>query len=383
MTNPQNLCPYRSLPRTAYWKDSVAAPAPADLDPIIEPRFVFQPDTKVATAGSCFAQHIARYLKSVGDNYLVTEPGHPKLLKGTRRDYNYGTFTARYGNIYTSTQLVQLFDRAYGNFVPAERPWGTSKALIDPFRPAIQPNGFSSQVEFNHDREAHFQAVRTMFETLDVFVFTLGLTEGWRTLEDGAMLPVCPGCSAGGSFDPDRYEFVNERVGDVTANLRVFIERLRSVNPRAKILLTVSPVPLIATYTDKHVLTATTYSKAVLRAAAGEIYDSVESVDYFPSFEIITGAYSRGAYFADDLRSVEEAGVFHVMKQMFKHYLGTELTPEMAPSAQADEAPSPAASARPAGRPETLSSYAAEVVCEEELLVSSSEQQPGAANKAA
>lgn len=358
-------CPYRTIARTAYWRDSVAKILPEDLDPVLNPRFTFSRDTKIATAGSCFAQHIARYLKTVGDNYMVTESGHPSMSDSLKATYNYGTFSARFGNLYTTKQLVQLFDRAYGNFTPVEQPWGTANALIDPFRPAIQPNGFASQIEFDRDREAHFAAVRTMFETMDIFVFTLGLTEGWRSIEDKAMLPVCPGCGAGGSFDPEKYEFVNEKVSDVTANLHAIIERIKSVNSNAKVLLTVSPVPLVATYSPHHALTATTYSKSVLRAAVGEIYDIYDHVDYFPSYEIITGAFNRGAYYGDDLRSVREAGVFHVMKLLFKHYLGMELTSPAGESAPAASDPQ----LKPSGKAENrASSYIAKVVCEEELL---------------
>jgi hypothetical protein len=47
-----------------------------------------------------------------------------------------------------------------------------------------------------------------MFETLDVLVFTFGLTESWRNRADGAIFPLAPGV-AGGEFHGDRYEFVN------------------------------------------------------------------------------------------------------------------------------------------------------------------------------
>ena len=47
---------------------------------------------------------------------------------------------------------------------------------------------------------------------------------------------------------------------------------------REKCIISVSPVPLIATATNQHALVANTYSKSVLRAAAGElcsIYDAI------------------------------------------------------------------------------------------------------------
>ena len=64
---------------------------------------------------------------------------------------------------------------------------------------------------------------------------------------------------------------MNARVGDVRDDMLTFLERLFAVNPAARVILTVSPVPLIATYADRHVLVSNTYSKAALRAAAEEI----------------------------------------------------------------------------------------------------------------
>jgi hypothetical protein len=95
------------------------------------------------------------------------------------------------------------------------------------------------------------------------------------------------------------------------------------LNPRARVILTVSPVPLAATARrDQHVLTATTYSKSVLRVAAETLVSRFRHVEYFPSYEIITGAFSRGAYYADDLRNVLEDGVSHVMRLFMRHATG-------------------------------------------------------------
>jgi hypothetical protein len=88
-----------------------------------------------------------------------------------------------------------------------------------------------------------------------------------------------------------------------------------------RVLLTVSPVPLIATYEERHVLTATTYSKSVLRVAAETIVRETDWVDYFPSFEIITGSFNAGMYYQPDAREVTEAGVAHVMRCFSQHYL--------------------------------------------------------------
>jgi len=51
------------------------------------------------------------------------------------------------------------------------------------------------------------------------------------------------------------------------------------------------------------------------------------------SFEIITGSYTRGAYFAGDLRSVTEAGVKHVMQVFMNSFTdGVIATPTTIPA---------------------------------------------------
>lgn len=312
--------PYKTLPDKAFWRRSVVAPAPRNIDPVGDLKLRITPTMKVATAGSCFAQHIARHLKKSGYNYFVAETAHPSVMKSVAHANGYGLFSARYGNIYTARQLLQLFWRAFGSFTPVDDVWdGPNGSTVDPFRPSAQPGGFVSEAEMRADREWHLGQVKRMFLELDVFVFTLGLTEGWRSKADGSAYPICPGVE-GGQFDPEKYEFSNQDVLEVLDDMNRFIDALRIVNPSAQVLLTVSPVPLAATAEPgAHVLTATTYSKAVLRAAAGMLVKRWDHVHYFPSYEIITSNASKGAYYADDLRNVVEAGVEHVMGLFLKH----------------------------------------------------------------
>ena len=360
-------CPYRSLPDIAYWKRAVATPAREAVDPVTRTPFKIGPKDKVATAGSCFAQHVARALSNVGLNYYVPERPPALFDEGVGRDFGYGVYSARYGNIYTVRQLIQLVERAYGRFEPVEDCWLDDKGgVLDPFRPNIQPVPFASEKEMRLDRASHLAAVRKMFEELDVFVFTLGLTETWLHADDGAAFPVCPGCG-GGEFDPNKHKFVNMSVEQVVQDLHVFVAQLRSVNPKAKILLTVSPVPLIATMSGGHVLTATTYSKSVLRVAAETISNAYDHVAYFPSYEVITGAHAGGAHYASDLREIRESGVQHAMRLFLKHFADSD-----APAAVSAEAAAPKATA-PKLADGASSDDVIDVVCDEKLLVAAAD----------
>lgn len=313
--------PYAKLKSYQMWRRSVGATQAEKVDPVVSSNLHITRSSRVATAGSCFAQHISRTLSDNGFTYYVSERGDGIGL-GTDEleQLNYGVFSARYGNIYTSRQLIQLFDRAYGKLKPIDEAWVRKDgAYVDPFRPMVNPLGHTTAAEVEEDRKLHLKYVRDMFENLDVFIFTLGLTESWRRLEDGAVFPLAPGVAAG-SMDESIYEFVNFETHEVIEDLEYFLAELAQINPAAKVIFTVSPVPLVATYEDRHVLTSTTYSKSALRSAADYIVRRYPQAEYFPSYEIITGNYIKSAYYESDLRSVREEGVSHVMRLFMEHY---------------------------------------------------------------
>ncbi|MCI9868820.1 GSCFA domain-containing protein [Rhizobium skierniewicense] len=312
--------PYANLPDSAFWRRSVSSQPNFLVDPVRSSTFMIDKTDAVATAGSCFAQHLSRAIENKGFNYLVTESDQ-KLNTHEREERNFGVFSARFGNLYTVRQLRQLIERAYGIAEYKIAPWirGDGR-FADPFRPNIEPQGFMTVGDLDVDREAHLKAVRRMFSTLNILVFTMGLTEGWEHLKSGATLPLAPGVTAG-EWDPTEYKFKNYNTNETLDDLNRFFEILRSINPSAKMLITVSPVPLIATYSTNSVVSATTYSKSVLRVVAEEFSNSHKGVDYFPSFEIITNLAAGNRYFENDLRSVKKEGVAHVMRCFFKHYV--------------------------------------------------------------
>jgi hypothetical protein len=342
-----HAAPYRK------WRQAVGQTAPGAIDPAVGLKFRIAAGDRVVTAGSCFAQHISRSLRQHGFSFLVTETAHPLLPEALAERFGYGIYSARYGNIYTARQLLQLLHRAYGRLQPIDDVWEQEGRFYDPFRPAIQPEGFATRREFALDRARHFASVRQAFETMDVLVFTLGLTECWASTEDGCVYPVCPGTVAG-SFDPGRHMLLNFSVPETVSDLRAFVDEVRAFNPGIRVIFTVSPVPLAATALDRHVLVSTTYSKSVLRVAA-EMMAADPAILYFPSYEVITGSFSRGAYFAEDLRSVTEEGVAHVMRLFLRH--ATDAA-NLVPDRPAAAAPDHFARLK----------QAVDVMCEEEAL---------------
>jgi hypothetical protein len=142
---------------------------------------------------------------------------------------------------------------------------------------------------------------------------------------------------AGGTYDDRIHAFQNFGVEDIVADMQWSIDFIRRRNPQVKFLVTVSPVPLNATMVGRHVFVSTTYSKAVLRVAAEQVCANNPLCDYFPSYEIITSPYARGAYFGPDCREVTEAGVQQVMSTFLRHYgEGSTAAPRLETNHQTD-----------------------------------------------
>jgi hypothetical protein len=346
--------PYTNLPPEAYWRTGVADLHPLEMQGLWKPKFPIPRNAPIATAGSCFAQHISKAMQARGYNWLDSEPAPPILSEKLRKAYNYGIFTFRTGNIYSAALLDQWVRWALGHEEPPDLVFEDDGRFFDPFRPAIQPGGFDSRAAVLKARADTLQAMAKALTEMKVLVFTLGLTEGWVDGKSGHVYPVCPGTIAG-AFEPDRHEFRNWNFPDIMRSLTHAFDAIRVANPGARFLLTVSPVPLTATASGKHVLVATTYSKSVLRAVAGSISQSRKDTDYFPSYEIIAGAPYRAMFYDPNLRTVTPKGVEHVMSHFFGAF-------------GADAAAAPPKPAVGKDRTSAVEQTADDVVCEEALM---------------
>lgn len=304
--------PYSGLPARAFWRGGVAGLEPFDLPDLYRPRFPLTPDTRVFTAGSCFAQHVGGAMKRAGLSVIDAEPALRGMPPETAKGFGYGTYAARFGNIYTVRQFRQLVEEMLGLFTPALPVWEKSGRYWDALRPGVEPEGLASPEQVVEMRAQHLIALARAVQKAEVIVFTLGLTEAWEHRETGTVYPTAPGTIAG-HYDPDAFVFRNHGVAEILEDFTALEDMLAEINPDLKWLLTVSPVPLAATATDDHVLTATMRSKSVLRVVCDMLRDSSDRIDYFPSFELVMSPAHPSGAFGPDLRSVRPEVVEGIM----------------------------------------------------------------------
>ena len=352
--------PYSFAPDWSFWSRGVVRQfEPSTL--IVTPAKLLRRGDRVMSAGSCFAANIVPYLERSGFHYVRTETRHP-LVRVPGENFGYDNFSASYGNIYTARQLLQLLYRALDLWQPREDVWEIDGEFVDPFRPGLRYRA-RSRAEFDLLTRQHLDCVRRAFTEATVLIFTPGLTEAWVSRADGAVFPACPGTVAG-EFDGSRHTFHNMSVSEVAGDLNEFIAEVRKLNSLLRIILTVSPVPLVATATGGHVLPATIYSKSVLRVAVDEVVHANNDVSYFPAYEIVAGPQAPWEFFEPDRRNVSKAAVETVMGALFANceVLDSGRPRPLAP-------PVPQLPAMPdQRRNQVLSQMIATVECEEAMI---------------
>ncbi len=270
--------------------------------------------TPIASLGSCFAREIKRRLTQRGYNYVTEETHHPASIHAS----------AAWERVYNTFCMRQIFEYTFEEWQPDLRWWiaPESRKVQDPYRRIILYDDLEAAEE---DFERHQEHSRKALQDAEVLILTLGLTEIWQDRKDGSVisLPSGPYVNEGGNMD--RYEFRVSRYGENLANL----ERIQAImarhNPGCKLLITISPVNLWATFRkDLDVISASCNSKSTLRAVADEFVARHDNVFYFPAFEMATiyQPLSGLTQFADGRENyhVNKPTVKFIMRHFFKFY---------------------------------------------------------------
>jgi hypothetical protein len=304
--------PYSKISKFQHWEKEISHKLFDNINWSLQKRINLNRKEKIISLGSCFAQHIAKILKKKKFNYYIAEND----LK------NKNCYSARYGNIYTVKQAYELLYRSFNN---KNKPlkndfWKVKNFLVDPFRPREFSTGFRTYDEILNARKKHYKAVRKAFSEASVIIFTLGLTETWIENSSNYSLPLAPGLY-GGIYNKKNYTFLNLSYLENVLYFEKFYKLIKLLNKKFKIILTVSPVPLAATYEKQNVIISSTYSKSNLRTLAEEMMKKYENVYYFPSYEIITSHANKSKFFEKNLRNINSFGVNTVMRIFFDSYL--------------------------------------------------------------
>jgi hypothetical protein len=238
----------------------------------------------------------------------------PHRPNGLLNEYNAGTIAQRIRRAFTDQRAPEETLVPYeAGFVDLLLP-SASRA-----RPVTRERAL--------ERRKEIDAIYSELPLADIVIVTLGLIEAWFDSLTGSFLNRMPPTGAIRD-DPDRYTL---HVMDVDEAYPLLDAAFRMLTDRGqKILLTVSPVPLTATFSEECAIVANSFSKGVLRVCAHRLATTLPGVDYFPSYEIVMS--SGLANFSNDNIHVQDGFVREIVRAMLDNY---EVKPEHSPRAAA------------------------------------------------
>ena len=141
---------------------------------------------------------------------------------------------------------------------------------------------------------------REVLEAVDGIVLTVGLAEVWFDEPTGSVFWRGVPKSL---YDPARHKCRVSTVAENRANIGHIIRSVRTLRPDIPIIVTLSPVPLKATFGASSIMAADCVSKSTLRVSIHEVMqEGHEALYYWPSFEIVRwlGSHLQERLFGED-----------------------------------------------------------------------------------
>jgi hypothetical protein len=283
--------------------------------PQLVPKFKLRREDKFYAIGSCFARGIENAL--AGQNVVVESaaPEFARFQPAKRRTSGLG-FTNKYNTYSMLNELRWALDPE------AEFPRDSIVPLTKTkwYDPHTNPTLSFVDLEETLQRRALTQTVTKRIKTCRAVIVTLGLAEVWRDVTADVFVNCTPIPSLF-KTQPDRYQFQLSSFASNWANLEEIHALLSTFgHPDVHIIVTVSPVPLMNTFSTMDIVVANSWAKALLRAVAQEWAAAHQNVDYFPSYEIVQNS-NREATWETDLRHVTGAAVQQIMDLFVREYI--------------------------------------------------------------
>lgn len=286
----------------------------------VRPSFQFGERDRFFCMGSCFAARIGETLAHHGFDVATNEPN--PLQEGAWAGSNH---LIRY-NICS---ILNEFKWALGvNALEADTLFVAESEgrFMDPYgHYHVHPHPLDHLRKL---RQFTASVTRRLTECR-VVLLTLGLIEVWFDEKTQLYTNVQPSRLAL-QQEPDRFSLHVLDFDDIARSLEEIHSLLaRFGHPDVRMLVTTSPVPLHATYTEQDVFVANMHSKSAQRAAVGEFVARHANVDYFPSYETVVLGNADMTW-QDDQRHVTDITVQLIMEHVLRAYAPQRTIPTTA-----------------------------------------------------
>ncbi|WMS41493.1 GSCFA domain-containing protein [Acuticoccus sp. MNP-M23] len=281
------------------------------LAPTLRPSFQLAPGSTVLTIGSCFVRNAEAPLLAAGfdvpaSRIDASRDGFTGRANRILNQYNPGTMMQAIADALNSEAMT-------GGIYPSGDDGKVADLAIASGHVPVTPE---RAVERRQEIHTFY---RDAFAKAETVFITLGLIELWVDLETGIYLNDAPRPKVLKRMGKDRFRFLALTPEQCHRLLTRMLDDIASVGPPKRVLLTVSPVPFGATFSQRDAIVANEHGKATLVLAAHRLAHERAEVDYFPSYEMVR-SLGTSAFERDNLH-VRDKVVNDVIAEMLAAYV--------------------------------------------------------------
>ena len=242
------------------------------------------------TLGSCFADSIGAQLAADKVNALVNP----------------------FGTVFQPLAMSQLLRAALGEDVDWQQHLVEARGRWQSYD-LHGSQGAASPVELLHDIQQTVQRTGEFLRGADAVLLTLGTAWAYRLRETGELVSNCHQMPAE-LFEKEL--LTPDEIINALAETHAY---LRRVNPKLRIILTVSPVRHL-----KDTLPLNAVSKSVLRVACHFLSELLPDVSYFPAYELLTDDLRDYRFYAADMLHPSEVAQDYIWEKFARTYFDAD-----------------------------------------------------------
>ena len=280
-----------------------------------EPKFQLASDARFFCIGSCFAREIENAL---------TDDDREVLSRVCPEDFGLGQddfplhFYPPHGILvqFNSFAMLNEIERAI-----AQKPIKDDDFIQigDDYWDGSLHQATPTTLDKCKRTRAMVDQTYSTLPTADCVIVTLGLTELWWDKQRNIAFNDTPK-NVMRMKKEGRVEFYNTSYGEARENVLNVVHSIQKLSPDAKLILTVSPVPLNRTFSTQDIIVANSYSKSVLRSVAQDVAALHDFVDYYPSYEMVMFT-NRADAWEGDQRHVKPSLVKQITGRFCSAYI--------------------------------------------------------------
>ncbi|AMJ66749.1 hypothetical protein AXW84_15940 [Hymenobacter sp. PAMC 26628] len=248
------------------------------------------PSARVLTLGSCFADSIGARLAAHKVNVVVNP----------------------FGTVFQPLALGQLLRAALGEDVDWQQHLVEARGRWQSYD-LHGSQGAPTPVELLHDIQQTVRRTGEFLRGADAVLLTLGTAWAYRLRETGELVSNCHKMPA------ELFEKELLTPDDIINGLAETHAYLRRINPKLRIILTVSPVRHL-----RDTLPLNAVSKSVLRVACHYLSELLPEVSYFPAYELLTDDLRDYRFYAADMLHPSEVAEDYVWEKFARTYFDAD-----------------------------------------------------------